>query len=210
MKSDSATHHSSAPEQTVADLAHLAWCALVALKLEQHEGQALSTLMVHTFLVRWLAVAQKQRRFPRSVALDIDSLLKLGRQKGPTARLQQRLEYLLESCSSPVNQQSDLFRLTYAIESLKAQSWVNAVVADHEWDIPALLAEYGDISALLVRKSDLVRHFNDEGQLTGRVEFLVKGQPQVVLDAFNARSLLCTVPESPYGWSVVILKPDQR
>ncbi|MDK9587255.1 DUF2913 family protein [Lelliottia wanjuensis] len=203
-------HPPLSPEQTVSDLAHFAWCALVALKLAQQDGQAMSPMMAHTFLVRWLAVAQKQRRFPRSIALDIDSLLKLGRQKGPTTGLQQRLEYLLESCSSPVSYQSDLFRLTYAIEALKAQGWVNAAVADHEWDIPALLAEYGDISALLVRKSDLVRHFNDEGQLTGRVEFLLKGQPQVVLDAFNARSLLCTVPESPYGWSVVILKPDQR
>lgn len=54
------------PEQTVADLAHLAWSALVALRLAQRDGQALSPLMAHTFLVRWLATTQKQRRFPRS------------------------------------------------------------------------------------------------------------------------------------------------
>lgn len=75
------------PEQTVTDLAHLAWCALIALRLVQRDGQALSPLMAHTFLLRWLATAQKQRRFPRSVAPDIESLLRLGRQKGPAAEI---------------------------------------------------------------------------------------------------------------------------
>ncbi|MBM1020244.1 DUF2913 family protein [Enterobacter sp. A11] len=207
MKSDSATHHSSAPEQTVADLAHLAWCALVALKLEQHEGQALSTLMVHTFLIRWLAGAQKQRRFPRSVAPDIESLLKLGRQKGLAAGLHQRLEYLLESCSSPVSSLSDLFQLTYAIEALKAQGWINAAVADYEWDLSALAAEYGDVSALLVRKSDLVRHFSDEGQLTGHVEFLVKGELDTVVAEFDIQTLRYTTETTMENCSMLTLLP---
>lgn len=109
------------PEESLADLAHFAWCALVGLRLAQQDGQALSPLTTHTFLLRWLAAAQKQRRLPRSVALDIDSLLRLGRQKGLAADLQQRLQYLLDSCSNPVSQQSDLFRLTHAIEYLRSQ-----------------------------------------------------------------------------------------
>jgi len=164
-------------------------------------------MMAHTFLVRWLAVAQKQRRFPRSIALDIDSLLKLGRQKGPTAGLQQRLKYLLESCSSPVSYQSDLFRLTYAIEALKAQGWVNAAVADHEWDIPALLVEYADTSALLVRKSDLVHHFNNEGQLTGRVEFLVNGNMHHCVCAMQAQGLPTMQPEKTNSTQIFALQP---
>lgn len=83
------THNTLPPEQTVSDLAHVAWCALVALRLARQDGQALSPLTMHTFLVRWLAGAQKQRRFPRSVAPDIDSLLRLGRMKGPAADLPQ-------------------------------------------------------------------------------------------------------------------------
>ncbi|WP_262772212.1 DUF2913 family protein, partial [Enterobacter asburiae] len=51
---------------------------------------------------RWLADVQKQHRFPRSVAPDIDSLLRLGRMKGPAADLQQRLQYLWQSCTEPV------------------------------------------------------------------------------------------------------------
>lgn len=171
-------------EQTVADLAHLAWCALVALRLAQRDDQALSPLMAHTFLLRWLATSQKQRRFPRSVAADIESLLRLGRQKGPAVGLQKRLEYLYESCSSPVSRQSDLFRLTYAIEALKAQGWINSTVDDHEWDLPALAAEYTDVSALLVKKSELVRCFADDGRLTAPLAFAVKGNTEVVQAAF--------------------------
>jgi hypothetical protein len=197
----------SHPEQTVADLARLAWSALVALRLAQCDGQALSPMMVHTFLLRWLSQAQKQRRFPRSVAPDIDSLLALGRRKGPAAGLHQRLEYLWQSCSSPVKQQSDLFRLTYAIEAIKSQGWINAAVVDAEWDIPALLAEYDNVSALLVRKSDLVRQFTDDGQLTGAVSFLVKGAMTVVCEALQVQGLRYAVQESHPGWSLITLVP---
>ncbi|EBM9948663.1 DUF2913 family protein [Salmonella enterica subsp. enterica serovar Give] len=66
---------------------------------------------MRAFLLRWLTDAQKQRRFTRSVAPDLEGLLVLGRQKGATAGLEQRLEYLWQSCINPVKQQSDLFRL---------------------------------------------------------------------------------------------------
>ncbi|MGR7464326.1 DUF2913 family protein [Klebsiella aerogenes] len=193
MKSNITHSPLQSPEQTVTDLTHLAWCALVALRLAQRDGQALSPLMAHTFLLRWLATAQKQRRFPRSVAADIESLLQLGRQKGPTAVLYKRLEYLYESCSSPVSRQSDLFRLTYAIKALKAQGWVNATVDDHEWDLPALAAEYTDVSALLVKKSDLVCCFAKDGRLTAPLVFAVKGDTKVVRAAFTEQTLTCTI-----------------
>lgn len=181
------------PEQTVLDLAHLAWCALVALQLAQRDGQAISPLMTHTFLLRWLATAQKQRRFPRSVAADIEGLLLLGRQKGPAAGLHKRLEYLYNSCSSPVSRQSDLFRLTYAIEALKAQGWINATVDDHEWDLPTLAAEYTDVSALLVKKSELVCCFAEDGRLVAPLVFVVKGNQQAVQAAFDEQALTCAI-----------------
>jgi hypothetical protein len=74
-------HDTLSPKQAVTALAHFAWCALVALRTAQQDGQAMSPLTIHTFLLRWLGTAQKQRRFPRSVAADIDSLLRQGRMK---------------------------------------------------------------------------------------------------------------------------------
>lgn len=177
------------PEQTVADLAHLAWCTLVVLRLAQHDAQASSPLMAHAFLHRCLTTAQKQRRFPRSVTANIESLLQLGRQKGPAAGLHKRLEYLYESCSSPVSRQSDLFRLTYAIEALKSQGWINATVADDD----AQTAEYDDVPTLLVNKSELVRFFSEDGRLTTPLTFAVKGDPQAVQTAFADQALACVI-----------------
>ncbi|WP_149330570.1 MULTISPECIES: DUF2913 family protein [Citrobacter] len=195
------------PDESMADLAHFAWCALVSLRLAQQDGQAVSPLTIHTFLVRWLGTAQKQRRFPRSVASDIDSLLRLGRQKGPVAGLLTRLEYLHQSCTEPLAQQSDLFRLTHAIEYLRSQGWVNAVVTDDEWGPASLYAEYADVSALLVRKSELQRHFTEQGQQSAPVDFIVVGDSRGVEEAFDARDLCYATGEQHTGWCLLSLLP---
>lgn len=181
---------SSFHEHTVSDLAHFAWCALMALRIAQQDGQALSTLTTHTFLLRWLAVAQKQKkRFPRTIASDIEGLLALGRQKGSAANLLSRLEYLWTSCTGPVSVQSDLYRLTYAIEQLKSQGWVNAAVSDDDWNGESLAEEYTDTDALLVKKSALTRGFSDEGKLLIPVEFWVVGDMSTCTDSFQAHAL---------------------
>ncbi|WP_376784366.1 hypothetical protein [Atlantibacter subterraneus] len=71
----------------------------------------------------------------------------MGHQNGHAAELHQRLENLWQACSGSVAHHSDLFRLAHAIKILKEQNWLNATVADTEWDIPALLAEYAGDSA---------------------------------------------------------------
>ncbi|HGF0127297.1 hypothetical protein VC596_10355 [Citrobacter freundii] len=45
------THDTLPPEQTVTALAHFAWCALVALRIAQQEGQALSPFSMHFYCV---------------------------------------------------------------------------------------------------------------------------------------------------------------
>lgn len=190
------THDTLPPEQTVTALAHFAWCALVALRTAQQDGQALSPLSMHAFLLRWLTVAYKQKRFPRAIASDIEGLLALGRNKGLAASLFSRLEYLWSSCSGPVSAQSDLYRLTYAIEQLKSQGWINAVVSDEDWDNEApLLQEYSDTDALLVRKSALTGGFSVEGKLVAPVEFLVTGNLPACTEIFQAHALPAVMPK---------------
>lgn len=135
-----------------------------------------------------LATAQKQRRFPRSIAPDLEKLLRLGRQKGVAADLRQRLENFWHACSDSVSHQSALYRLALAIKALKDQNWLNATVADTEWDIPALLAEYAGSSALLVKKSDLITYFSEDGRLTGPVTFLIRGTRNIATAAFDEQS----------------------
>jgi len=183
------THDTLPPEQTVAELAHFAWCALVALRTAQQDGQALSPLSTHTFLLRWLTVAYKQKRFPRTIASDIEGLLTLGRNKGLAAGLLNRVEYLWSSCTGPVPAQSDLYRLTYVIEQLKSQGWVNAVVSDRDWGSEDLAEEYSDTDALLVRKSALTHGFSDGGKLVAPIEFIVTGDLSACMAVFLAHAL---------------------
>lgn len=194
------------PEQTVTDLAHFAWCALIALCIAQQDGQALSSLTVHTFLLRWLAVAQKQKRFPRTIASDIEELLALGRKKGSAANLLNRLEYLWTSCTGtgPVAVQSDLYRLTFAIEQLKSQGWINAAVSDDDWNGEALTEEYSDAAALLVKKSALTRGFSDEGKLVAPVEFWVVGDMSACMGAFQTHALHAVILEP----NRIVLQPE--
>lgn len=199
------THDNPPPEHTVTALAHFAWCALVALRTAQQDGLALSSLSTHAFLLRWLAVAQKQKRFPRAVASDIDSLVVLGRNKGLAANLPHRLEYLWTSCTGSVAAQSDLYRLTYAIEQLKSQGWVNAVVSDGEWGSEGLAEEYNDTDALLVRKSALTCGYSDEGKLVAPVEFLVIGELSACMAVFQA----CSLPSVMMASNRIMLQPEQ-
>lgn len=184
------------PEQIVTALAHFAWCALVALRTAQQDGLALSPLSTHAFLLRWLTVAYKQKRFPRAIASDIESLVVLGCQKGLAAGLLHRLEYLWSLCTGPVSAQSDLYRLTYAIEQLKSQGRVNAVVSDGDRDNEALLVqEYSNADALLVRKSALTCGFSEKGKLVTSIEFLVTGDLSACMAAFRTHALPAVMPE---------------
>lgn len=198
---------SISPEQSVTALAHLAWCALVALRTAQQVGQALSPLSTHAFLLRWLTVAYKQKRFPRSIASEIEGLLTLGRKQGLAASLISRLEYLWTSCAGLVSAQSDLYRLTCVIDYLKAEGWINAVIPDEEWHPASLQAEYAGQSAFLVSSSALSQGFCENGKLQTLISFLVTGNISTVMALLDAQSLSYDVDPLHAGGMMVILLP---
>ncbi len=111
---------------------HLAWCALVALALAKQNGDVLSPAQENLFLTRWLAAALKQRRFSRDVTPDLKWLLKQGGQLGVGAKLAGKLDYLWRSCSGELAEQNDLFRLTYALETVKDMSWTYRLLNDRK------------------------------------------------------------------------------
>lgn len=84
---------------------------------------------------------------------------------------------------------------------------MNAVVSDEEWVPETLSAEYADVSALLVRKSELQRHFTEEGKQSVPVEFIVAGEVRVVGDAFDAQELRNVIREQHTGWCLLSLLP---
>ena len=155
------------PADTTTDLSHLAFCALVALALERRSGGASTPYAETLFLIHWLATAQKQRRFPRSVAVDIRWLLDRGRKHGAAAKLRQHLEYLWNSCSGNIAEQSDLFRLTYATETLKQLGWDNGVMSSREWR-EGVLPETGVVNGFYVEKAALNAAYVDSDMFDHR------------------------------------------
>jgi hypothetical protein len=142
---------------------HMAWCALVALALARRDGVVQSPVQENLFLTRWLATAQKQRRFPRIVATDIGWLLKQGRQLGVNAKLTTKLTYLWESCTGELKDQTDLFRFTHAIETAKDMYWVCRMLSDREWSGRHAEVLNAGVNAVYLSLSNLDAAFDDDG-----------------------------------------------
>lgn len=161
---------------------HLAWCVLVALALVRQDGGALSPAQENLFLTRWLATALKQRRFSREVTPDIEWLLKQGRQLGVSAKLASKLDYLWRSCTGELSEQSDLFRLTYALETAKDMHWNYRLLSDREWSGRNAVALSAGVNGIYLSRVSLDAAFDDNGRqinplmarLTGSIAGMMK------------------------------------
>ncbi|OAD98036.1 DUF2913 family protein [Pantoea sp. OXWO6B1] len=159
---------------------HLAWCALTALALARKDGGVCSDAQENLFIIRWLATALKQHRFPREVAPDIEWLLKQGRRYGAGAKLPSKLDYLWRSCTGALSEQNDLFRLTYALETAKDMHWTYRLLSDREWSGRHAAALNSEVNGIYVSRTSLDAAFDDNGwqvrplmaRLTGRVKGL--------------------------------------
>lgn len=197
----------SAPADTTSDLSHLAFCALMALALERQSGGASTPYAETLFLIRWLAGAQKQKRFPKSVAIDIRWLLERGRKHGAAAKLRQHLEYLWNSCSGNIAEQSDLFRLTYATETLKQLGWDNAVMSSRDWR-EGLLPETGVTNGFYVEKAALNAAYDKNGRHNIPVEVRVVGDRAAFIDVMLRHQITAQPTASlPNGHQLMLL-PD--
>lgn len=151
------------PDDTLSMLGYFAWCALVALRLTQQEGRAQSELQQHIFLMQWLTTVQKQKRFPKSVSSDVNWLLAQGKRYGFAAKLPHKLDYLHRSTCGELPKQSDLFRLTYCIETLKAMGWQNELVTQEAW-MQGFRAS-ASTCTLYAAKALLESSYNEAGEL---------------------------------------------
>lgn len=160
--------------------AHLAFCALVALGFAHQEGRIASVLDEHLFLLRWLTTAQKQKRFSRLVAPEIAWLIARGRQLGLRSDLNERIQYLYQSCQHPVGEQPDLFRLTYVIEALKAAGWSYYVLSPEEWRLGDVPHYVRGRNILMTEKVQIDNAFNDAGDQLTPLEIRVIGNREVI------------------------------
>ncbi|MEB6855242.1 DUF2913 family protein [Escherichia coli] len=172
--------------EQAARSAHLAWCALIALHLARQEGHIHSESRENLFLVRWLAGAEKQRRFSRDVATDISWLLKQGCLYGVNARLRSKLDYLWRAGSGDILGQTDMFRLTWGLDALKGYRWGYYVLYDSEWSGRHRMRLSPDVNAVSLLQSSLERAFADDGSQLHSVRVKVNGNAAALEALLNS------------------------
>ena len=158
-------------------LGKLAFSALAALKLSQWDGKTgRNAQSENLFLLRWLQTALKQKRFHRCVAHDLVWLTQLAQQRLMTSKLRSRLEYLWRSCCCDIQDQSDLFRFTYATELLKDLGWDSVVLNQDGFDrLKQIKVRKVTIPTFYVTQSALEQGFSDDGMLIQSIDFYVQG-----------------------------------
>ncbi|MGQ3665425.1 DUF2913 family protein [Citrobacter braakii] len=142
------------------DLENFTWCALVASKIAIADKKINSEMDQHRFLMGWLRTAQKQKRFPRTVARDIEYLIMHGTRHGLQSKLADKIAYMYRSCGD-ISQQSDLFRLTYVTELLKDRAWSVQMQSERDWR----RMKCAPTGCTLSLRDTLSTQFDDEGWL---------------------------------------------
>lgn len=200
------TTQESETEITLSARSNLAFCALVALGIARQDGVARTPLAEHLFLVRWLATVQKQKRFPKCVAIDIAHLLEQGRKKGLPSKLREKLQYLWQSCTTHLLTQSDLFRLTYVTEKLKEQGWKNFTMDNKSWKdehFPASCPPNG----FYTEESALHAVYSDDGRLISPLDLRIVGDVDLLLALMEQSAISAELIERGEIFHRVVLYP---
>jgi hypothetical protein len=146
------------------NVSHLAWCGLIALHTARQDGVVSSPAQDNLFLTRWLATAEKQRRFGRELANDISWLLREGRGKGLRADLPGKLDYLWRAGNGNLQAQNDLFRLQHALHAAKLTGWIYMVLAESEWSGRRQRPLSPSVSGIYLNRNVLETGFDEQGQ----------------------------------------------
>lgn len=188
------------------ELAHLAWCIMVAVTLARREGKIQSQQQTHMFIMQWLSAAQKRKLFPKSLAQDIIWLQEQGKRNGPAARLYSKIEYIWLASSGELASQSTLFRFTCMIDALRAMGWQDYLLSDTDWQNGWISGS--GIPAVYTQKSGLHSSFTESGVLIQPLEIRLTGEPDGIFPLLEQCRLIVEPHHASQGYTVFLLQPD--
>lgn len=80
-------------------ITNMSWCGLVSLAIAQENGECgFNAMHENRFLSKWLDVAYKQKRFSKTIAVDLEHLIRIAKSKWQFAKLK---ELLIELYQQP-------------------------------------------------------------------------------------------------------------
>lgn len=165
--------------KTTHDLAHLVFCALVALHLARQDGRVADTASEDRFLVGWLAAAQRHRRFP-TLTTDLQWLQEKGIKQG---ELRAYLLSLWAASTGNGKEASPATRLVAALGALSALGWEHFAVRRIDWLNVGRRPPVPPVPASYIIKTVAQRAFSPEGALKCPMEFQVVGGDAAVFVA---------------------------
>lgn len=189
------------------ELAHLAWCLLVAIRLSQTQGKIRTDLQIHMFIMQWLATAQKRKLFPRSVAQDILWFINEGKRYGFSAKLHRKVEYIWRASSGELLKQSVLFRFSIFIETLKTMDWQDFLLSPLEWD--SYQRQSVTAKGVYTPKAQLHPAFSDSGELIKPLDIRFTGDISGVFPLLEQCYLRAEQRPDEEGFSVIMLLPEK-
>lgn len=181
-------------DSSSVNIGHLAWCALVALGFQRRDRLVVTEAQENIFLIRWLADARKQKRFPRNLTEHIDWLLAQGRRLGVRARLNQKLHYLWLMSSGDLHNMPDLLRLTYAIEMAKAGGWQYDLVDEKK--MAAGISKFQNMNSFCLERTAIENGFDSSGKQIAPLHIRVFGQVERLLSLLECLGLKLDAIES--------------
>ncbi|EDV5024113.1 DUF2913 family protein [Salmonella enterica subsp. enterica serovar Ball] len=117
--------------------------------------------------------------------------MKQGRQR----EADPQAEYLWLSCTGELSEQTDLFRLTCAMETAKDMHWNYRLLSDREWSGRNAVALSAGVNGIYLSRGNLYVAFDDGGRQINPLTARLTGNVAGVIKLFN-RSGWQVVPES--------------
>lgn len=196
-------------KKTAGGLAHLMFCALVALHLAIREGKVSDMQEEDRFLVRWLGVAQEQQRFPPGLETDLVWLQDKGRLHG---ELRAYMESLWSVSTGHGDRTPPVTRLVAAMAGLSSLGWEHSAVRRIAWSgIGKKPVGDSAVPTTNVVKSAVLRAFTPQGEQRWPVEFkVVGGDAQVFVRQLAQVQLRAEITRTmPWCTWVTLLPVDE-
>ncbi|MFZ4213765.1 DUF2913 family protein [Pantoea endophytica] len=158
------------------DAAHFAWCCLIALHFARLDDVNFDDLDEHDFLIKWLSNAYVEERFVALANSEIAWLLKQAWSQGMEAHIRSKLELLYHAGKGSMNEDSDLLKLTQAVNKATLMGWGYFLLPLKTFRKAILRPRLSQPGILLVSRDSLDRAFNEYGEQIRPITVRISGE----------------------------------
>lgn len=157
-------------------IAHMAWCALVALSLAAQDGHISRQADENDYLANWFTSALREKLFSAKVDIEINWLLNQFIKYGNDTSIKEKLTILWNNSCGKITKESDLLRLTLAIAAATKKEWIYKLIAHHQWEAYALSLSKNSFNCIMINHNSLNEAFDEKGMQRKPIEALIIGK----------------------------------